>query len=95
MRLALVTADSITDPSIIILGACGVVERPWAVFVVRYIGRKEWGNEFEGGDRKRNVVISDHLPTALLEGATKAEAAATRRARRNRERILLGIVVIS
>jgi hypothetical protein len=50
---------------------------------------------FEGGDRKRNVVISDHLPTALLEGATKAEAAATRRARRNRERILLGIVVIS
>lgn len=37
---------------------------------------------------------ANDLPTALLAGATKAEAAATRRAKRKKERILVVLLVL-
>ena len=37
---------------------------------------------------------ANDLPTALLAGATKAEAAATRRAKRKKERILIVLLVL-
>lgn len=48
--------------------------------------------ELEGVRGNAMSRVSYHLPTALLAGATKAEAAATRRAKRKRERILLLLI---